>query len=257
MTTPTLAPYTAVASFSGAAVDNFTLTYGISNYVPGAQLPKRGDALWIFAGTNTQGNPPVAMTDTPGTQWTPGPAGPANVAQRIVSWFGIAPRDFLSTDTINGQWTSAGNSKTLVVMGCAGLDGELLHGATAYGATQTQFTSGQGGPVAAPALLAGFVQSAAAGGGPTGLSFGDSTKRQWQAGTGPWVTAVTEQIAANRAAVELTGTITGSQAVSALAFGLGAIVPGKPLRVWTGSNWQEINANGARVWDGSDWVMTA
>jgi hypothetical protein len=216
-------------------------------------LPKAGDLLWAFAGTNAAGNPPVQVQDSAGAQWRMVADAPS-AAQRLRAFLAWAPRDYDGTDAFTGTWTNNGNQRGLTVRGCAGINGAPLAVISGSAASSTAPAAGPGGRVQAPALLLGAIQNGAGGGVPSGLTFGDAQKMAWQAATGQWQTNTAVLSAAPVPALALAGTLSGSQAWAVLAFGLAVRLP---LRAWDGLDWLELEATGAQVWDGTDWLVMA
>jgi hypothetical protein len=245
------APYLVGTANAGTAVTTTDLVPGVSA-AAAARLPKRGDLLWAWAGTNNSANPAVSVADPAAGQWAAGPlAGPGS--QRLGCFLAVAPRDYTAADVITGTWTSTGTQRSITVKGCPGWLWRRTDAQAIGSSGTTNVPSGStagGGPVRAPALVAGAAQTGAGGGQISGLTFGEATKLAWQAATNQWCTSAEALTTTDLPELIFAGTLAGANPVALVAF---AVPLPYPLKVWDGAGWPQVAAQGARVWDGTGW----
>ena len=189
-----------------SATLQLTVGSGITGSQQGVAI---GDTVFVCAGSNAGGTQTITgVTDTQSHTYAQQVFDGTGTNQGGI-WTTTATAALVSgTDKITVTWSSVGGSKVVDVKGASGVSSATADKTNHAGATSTAPDSGTSGTLTqASEVVFGLVINAAAGGAPTGLSWGTGTTVH-ATGTG-YLTVFTESVSST-AAVDASATITSA-----------------------------------------------
>ena len=249
----------------GIGAADSSLTGGTGVY----RAPQVGDLLVVFVGSdNTSGTPNAAgVSDSKGNTWTAvqTQVGAVNQQFRVFATVVAAGKALTVSDTITATFASNAGTHHLIAKAIVGpASVTSSNGVTTQGSGGGTWSSGASGALSGTKVVVGFLQSAAAGGKPSAITFDAASATFTQAPSGHWSAFMVDT--APPAGGEAAGgtTASGTWAAGVVAWtaptpvtGTGAVASRKASLAGSGTYTAPVTGTGAVVVPGAPSVILA